>query len=179
VVRNLRAGAPPVVIYVTAYERHAVEAFETGAADYLLKPVRRERLEAALERAKTRLQSMAPPHAAAVAARTAMRRVVGRLGEDMHLLDPAEVIAFRADGELVHIITAQGRYLAEHSLRALEQKLPSPPFRRVHRAAIINTDHIRRISPLSSKRWLLKMTNGLEVIVSKRLAGAMREEMRW
>jgi DNA-binding LytR/AlgR family response regulator len=63
-------------------------------------------------------------------------------------------MAFQAEGELVHIIAESERYLSDHSLKELEAKLEKPRFRRIHRATIINTDHIRRISPLSSKRWL-------------------------
>jgi two-component system LytT family response regulator len=58
----------------------------------------------------------------------------------------------------------------------LEKELDPTAFRRVHRSSIINTDHIRKISPLSSKRWLLKMSNGFEAIVSKRLANIIREQ---
>ena len=173
VARSLRGSRLPLVIFVTAYDTRAVEAFEMGALDYLLKPVRRERLQAALDKARTHLSAIVP------AAAPALRRIVGRLGSDYHMIDAADVIAFQADGELVYIIAATGRFLANHSLRLLVQKLPTPPFRRIHRKTIINTDHIRRISPLSSKRWLLKMSNGLEVIVSKRMAGAIREETTW
>ncbi len=71
------------------------------------------------------------------------------------------------------------RYLSEYSLKALEDKLDNPRFRRIHRGTIINTDHIRKISPLSSKRWLLKMSNGFEAVVSKRLASSIREQGPW
>jgi DNA-binding LytR/AlgR family response regulator len=174
VARSLRGSRLPLVIFVTAYDTRAVDAFEMGAVDYLLKPVRRERLQAALDKARTRLSAIAPAPPL-----PGPRRVVGRLGSDYLMLNTAEVIAFQADGELVYILTAAGRFLAGHSLKALEEKLPSPPFRRIHRKTIINTDHIRRISPLSSKRWLLRMSNGLEVIVSKRMAGVVREETSW
>jgi DNA-binding LytR/AlgR family response regulator len=162
----------PVVIFVTAYDKHALEAFDAGAVDYLLKPVRRERLESALAKARAHFAvslQAAPPQLPAE-----LRRVVGRSGTDLHLLELSEVVAFQADGEVVYVITAQGRFYADHTLKVLEQRLP-PQFRRVHRSTIINTDHIRKISPLSSKRWLLRMSNGLEVIVSKRLAGNARE----
>jgi DNA-binding LytR/AlgR family response regulator len=162
----------PVVIFVTAYDKHALEAFDAGAVDYLLKPVRRERLESALAKARAHFAvslQAAPPQLPAE-----LRRVVGRSGTDLHLLELSEVVAFQADGEVVYVITAQGRFYADHTLKVLEQRLP-PQFRRVHRSTIINTDHIRKISPLSSKRWLLRMSNGLEVIVSKRLAGIARE----
>jgi DNA-binding LytR/AlgR family response regulator len=171
-VRSLRGERRPLIIFVTAHERHAVEAFEVGAVDYLLKPVRRERLEKAVEKAR----KQAPP---ATAPPAALRKIVGRRGSDMYLLDPAEIVAFQAEGELVHVITSGQRYLGDHSLKALEDKLEHPRFRRVHRGTIINTDHIRKISPLSSKRWLLKMSNGFEAVVSKRLASSIREHGRW
>jgi len=171
VVRSLRGAQTPLIIFVTAYERHALEAFEVGAVDYLLKPVRRERLEKAIEKARRQLKS-AP-------AAQGPKKIVGRRGTDLYLLDPAEIVAFQADGELVHIITTGQRYLSDHSLKALEEKLERPRFRRVHRGTLINTDHLRKISPLSSRRWLLKMSNGFEAVVSKRLASAIREQARW
>jgi len=171
VVRSLRGAHTPQIIFVTAYERHALEAFEVGAVDYLLKPVRRERLEKALEKARRQLKNSP--------AAQSPKKIVGRRGADMYLLDPAEIIAFHAEGELVHIITTGQRYLSDHSLKTLEQKLERPRFRRVHRATLINTDHLRKISPLSSRRWLLKMSNGFEAVVSKRLASSIREQARW
>lgn len=172
VARALRGSPLPLVIYVTAFEQHALDAFETGAVDYLLKPVRRERLEAALEKARRQLAGLAPP-------REELRRIVGRTGADLHLLDPAEVVAFKAEGDTVLILTTQGRYYSDHSLRELEDKLPLNRFRRIHRGTIINTDHIRKISPLTSKRFLLQLTGGLEAVVSKRMAGAIREATKW
>jgi two-component system LytT family response regulator len=174
VVRSLRGERTPLIIFVTAYERHAIEAFDVGAVDYLLKPVRRERLEKAIEKARRQIAL-----AGQAAEAAAPRKIVGRRGSDMYLLDPAQIVAFRAEGELVHIVTATQRYLSDHSLKVLEEKLEHPKFRRIHRSTIINTDHIRKISPLSSKRWLLKMSNGFEAVVSKRLAGSIREQARW
>jgi DNA-binding LytR/AlgR family response regulator len=180
VVRSLRGERTPLIIFVTAYQQHALDAFEVGAVDYLLKPVRRERLSAAVEKARRQLQgsrAVAPDVLSKEAA--APGKIVGRRGTDMYLLEPSEIVAFQAEGELVHIITAGQRYLCDHSLKALEDKLPRPRFRRVHRSTLINTDHIRKISPLSSKRWLLKMSNGFEAVVSKRLAGSIREQAKW
>jgi DNA-binding LytR/AlgR family response regulator len=171
VVRSLRGSGSPAVIFVTAYEKHALEAFEVGAIDYLLKPVRRERLEKAIAKAARQLQ--AAPRAAPT-----LHKVVGRRGRDMYLLDPSEIVAFQAEGDLVHIVTGEERYLSDHSLKELLEQLDPRSFRRIHRATIINADHIRRISPLSSKRWLLKMSNGYEAVVSKRLGKSIRES-RW
>jgi DNA-binding LytR/AlgR family response regulator len=174
-VRSLRGRHKPAIVFVTAHEQHALEAFEVGAIDYLLKPVRRERLEKAVEKARRR----APQTPAPGPAPAALRKIVGRRGKDLYLLDPSEIVAFQAEGELVHIITAGQRYLSGHALKVLEDQLETPRFRRIHRKTIVNTDHISRISPLSSKRWLLKMSNGFEAVVSKRLASLIREQGRW
>jgi DNA-binding LytR/AlgR family response regulator len=168
VVRSLRGPASPLIIFVTAYGQHALDAFDVGALDYLMKPVREERLRKAIDKARRERRTPAPT--------SGPRKLVGRKGSDLYLLDPKEILAFQADGELVHIVTASERYLAEHSLKVLEKELDPAHFRRVHRSSIINTDHIRKISPLSSKRWLLKMSNGFEAIVSKRLANIIREQ---
>ena len=170
VVRSLSAERAPAIIFVTAYENHALAAFEVGAIDYLLKPVRRERLEKALEKARKQMKPQAVENP---------RKIVGRRDSDMYLLDPSEIVAFQAEGELVRIVTTGQKYLSDHSLKTLEDKLDPKRFRRIHRGTIINTDHIRKISPLSSKRWLLKMSNNFEAVVSKRLASAIREDTRW
>jgi DNA-binding LytR/AlgR family response regulator len=90
------------------------------------------------------------------------------------LLDPSEIVAFRAEGEIVHILTTGQKYLAESTLKDLEKQPALASFRRIHRGTLINADHIRKISPLSSRRWLLTMSNGFEAIVSKRLAASIR-----
>ncbi|MCX6619751.1 MAG: LytTR family DNA-binding domain-containing protein [Acidobacteria bacterium] len=177
VARSLKGGKLPLIIFVTAYDRHAHEAFDTGAVDYLLKPVRRERLGTALEKARAQFAGVTGVHGSPVP--PPPRKIVGRLGPDMHVLDPSDVIALQAGDETVEIITAGQRYLADYPLRELEQRLRGGHFRRIHRKTIINTDHIRQISPLSSKRWLLHMSNGMQVIVSKRMAGAIREDTHW
>jgi DNA-binding LytR/AlgR family response regulator len=179
VVRSLRGEIRPLIIFVTAFEKHALEAFDVDAVDYLLKPVRRERLERAIAKAERQLKAGAGSSQKKAQPEEPPRKIVGRRGSNAYLLDPAEIVAFQAEGELVHIITAGQRYLSDHSLRVLETKLANPVFRRIHRGTIINTDHIRRISPLSSKRWLLKMSNGLEAVVSKRLASSIRGQTKW
>jgi len=164
VVRSLRSKAP-LVIFVTAFQQHALDAFDVGAVDYLLKPVRRERLEQAIEKARRLVK---------VAQKPELNKIPGRRGGDIYLLDPGEIIAFQAEGEIVHILTAGHRYLAETTLKELEKETALSRFRRIHRGTLINVDHIRKISPLSSRRWMLTMSNGFEAIVSKRLARSIR-----
>lgn len=186
VIQRMPRGAHvPVVIVVTAYDQHALEALDAGAADYLLKPVREARLRKALERARQLVQT--PAVAAGTVARIeqstapngAVRKIVGRLGEEYFLLSPSEVLAFQADGELVWIITAKQRYLATERLRTIQQKLAGSSFERVHRSALVNVDHVRKMSALSSNRWLITLCNNLEFIVSKRLARNVRTILSW
>ena len=171
VVRSLRGARTPLIIFVTAYERHALEAFEVGAVDYLLKPVRRERLEKAIEKARRQLKS---PRRSRVRRRSwaAAARIC------TCWIRPRSSRSRRTASWCTSLPPASA-ILSDHSLKALEEKLERPRFRRVHRGTLINTDHLRKISPLSSRRWLLKMSNGFEAVVSKRLASAIREQARW
>jgi two-component system LytT family response regulator len=186
VVRNLEAPLPTIVI-LTAFDQHAIEAFEAGAIDYLLKPVSEERLAKAVDRAKS-LRGHPAKVADAVAKISAIpgdsgptmsRRVVGRIGEEYHLLDVDEVLAFQADRELVWIITAKQRLLATQSLRAIETRLGAPHFQRVHRNAIVNVNHVRKMVALSSQRWSITLSNALQITVSKRQAHNIRKILRW
>ena len=188
VVRKLRQGRwLPIIVIVTAYDAYAIQAFEAGAVDYLLKPVGQERLAEALARAR-RLQGKQAEVAQHLAAlqelpdgsgRGRPRKVVGRSGDEYFLLSTDEIYAFQADGDLVWIVTADRKYLATQSLRALEERLRESTFRRVHRSALVNIDHVRKMSTLTSQRWLLTLNNKMEFIVSKRLARNVRELLSW
>ncbi len=176
VVRRLSGTKLPVVVIVTAYDDYAIEAFETGAIDYLLKPVRAERLQKAMERANALLgkpREMAKS-LARVAASPALRKMVGRIGRNYFLLDLDEILALQAEGELVWIVTAERRFLASETLRAVESNLTSTHFQRVHRNAIVNTNHVRQMTAITSHRWMLTLSNSQEFIVSKRQAHHIR-----
>src|SRR5580698_1123723 len=182
VVRNLRHGTHmPVIVIVTAYDRYALQAFEAGAIDYLLKPVRSERLAVALERAKRLTEKEAAErlaHLQEIADQPATpqpRRIVGRIGEEYFLLSAEEIYAFQADGEIVWIITASKKYLATQTLKVLDQRLRNTSFRRIHRSALVNVDHVRKMSALSSQRWLITLSNDQEFVASKRQAGSIRQ----
>jgi len=187
VVRGLGGANLPVVVIVTAFDQHAIQAFEAGAVDYLLKPVAEDRLQKTVERAKmllhrpidvaNRVATIAsvgtPEHPAKG------RKIVGRAGEDYVLLDADEVLAFQAERELVWIITAKQRLLATQTLRAIEERLDGSQFQRVHRNAIVNVNHVRKLTALSSQRWYLTLSNALQLVVSKRQAHKIRQILQW
>jgi len=183
VVRGLTGSSLPIVVIVTAFDQHAIQAFEAGAIDYLLKPVSEARLQRAVARAKGLINR--PVEIADQVAKIASvstpsnpiksRKVVGRSGADYVLLDADEVLAFQAERELVWIITARQRLLATQSLRAIEERLGEPQFQRVHRNALVNVNHVRKLSSLSSQRWCITLSNALQLVVSKRQAHKIRE----
>ncbi|HVO97393.1 MAG TPA: LytTR family DNA-binding domain-containing protein [Bryobacteraceae bacterium] len=177
VVRRLSGTRMPVVVIVTAFQERAIEAFEAGAVDYLLKPVRAERLQKAVERAAGLLgkpREIARDLANIASASPGQRKLVGRIGRDYFLLNLDEILALQAEGELVWIVTEKRRYLASQSLRIMENSLPAPLFQRVHRGAIVNTDHVRQMTALTSHRWTLTLSNRQEFVVSKRQAHNIR-----
>jgi two-component system, LytTR family, response regulator len=186
-IQNMRGLPPPAVVIVTAFDQHAVQAFEAGAIDYLLKPVNTARLSKAVDRARALLgkpvelaNNLAKIAASAEAlSPVASRKIIGRHGEEYHLLNTSEVLAFQAERELVWIVTARQRLLATQSLSAIETRLREPRFQRVHRNTIVNMDHIRKMSALSSQRWMITLSNSLQVIVSKRQAHHVRQILHW
>ena len=186
VIRSLRQGArAPAIVIVTAYDQHALEAFEAGAIDYLLKPVGHDRLAEAIDRARrltrketrerlAHLQELAEP-----AAGPRAKKIVGRIGEEFFLLSADEIYALQAEGDLVWIMTAKRKYQAPQTLKAMDERLRNTSFRRIHRNALVNVDHVKKMSALSSQRWLITMSNNLEFVVSKRQARIVRHLLNW
>ena len=189
VLAHLTGGHLPAVVMVTAFDQYALRAFEAGAADYLLKPVSQARLQKAVERARwlrqnprvlaenlANLQQIAP---SASPADSRPRKIIGKAGDEYFLLNPDEVLAFQASGDLVWIVTAKQRYLATQNLKALEERFSTGSFRRIHRNALVNVNQIRKMSLITSQRWLVTLNNGQEFIVSKRQARNVRDVLHW
>ncbi len=177
----------PMIVIVTAWDQYAIQGFEAGAIDYLLKPIGHERLEQAVERAlklqgrpaELAQQLAAAKEIAEVPSGHVVRRIVAKSGDEYLLLNAEEVFAFEADGDLVWIITAKKRYVATQSLKVIQNKLRNTNFRRIHRNALVNIDHVRKMSSLTSQRWLLTLANGQELVVSKRQAHTVRQLLSW
>ena len=102
------------------------------------------------------------------------RKLVGRVGRDYFLVDLDEVLAVQAERELVWLVTGARRLLYNQPLRVLESGLRNSSFERVHRNALVNINHVRKISPLASRRWILTLSNELQLVVSKRQAHNIR-----
>lgn len=185
---RLSGGHLPAVVMVTAYDQHAIRAFEAGAVDYLLKPISQQRLVQAVERAKR--VSRSPVQVAEnlaqlqeissqVTAAPKVRKIVGKLGDEFFLLSPADVLAFQAEGDITWIITSKQRYAATQNLKSIEERLRNSSFLRIHRNALVNVEQIRKIGVITSRRWLITLNNGQEIIVSKRQAKKVHDVLNW
>lgn len=188
-LNRLNTGHMPVIIMVTAYDQHAIRAFEAGAVDYLLKPISQQRLVQAVDRARrialnplevvenvAHLQELAP---AAPASSPKLRKIVGKIGEEYFLLNPLEVLALQAEGDVTWIITSKQRYTATQNLKSIEERLQNSSFRRIRRNTLVNVEQIRKMSMITSQRWLITLNNGQEFVVSKRQAKNVRDVLNW
>jgi two-component system response regulator AlgR len=132
---------PPAVIFTTAYNDYAVQAFEAHAVDYLLKPVRRERLVDALQHASllTRLQANALQEAGA--APVSRQRICASVRGSLQLIEVDDIRYFQADQKYVSVVTADAEVLIEETLKALEEEF-ADRFVRIHRNALVARDYI-------------------------------------
>jgi two-component system LytT family response regulator len=172
----------PRVILCTAHAEHAVEAFNHGAVDYVLKPVEPARLQKALERARARLEASpreAPaPGTEKAPASLPPARGLGRLPiptrQGIVLVDPETISHAALEDELVTVFTGQGDFLTDFTLNELAEKLPAERFHRVHRRALLNLSHVTRLEPLDTGGYLARTVRGHAVEVSRQSARELR-----
>ena len=181
VARHLPSDRP-LIIFQTAHDEHAVAAFEQEAIDYLLKPVSRDRLAQALDRARKRLASGlgAPPRDAVARVERAtlpmsapVRRLLVRSGAGHRLLPVREIAQFTADEGLARALTPAATFLTDYTLADLEERLGAA-FVRVSRGDLVNIDWIERIAGDGDGSATLTLRDKRPVHVSRRRAAAVR-----
>jgi len=166
---------PPAVIFTTAYDQYAVEAFEAHAVGYLLKPVRKEQLAAALTRAgrltRAQLQTLA-------AAGTRRSHLAARRRDGLRLIPLEEVQYFLSDQKYTTVRHLGGEDLIEDSLRLLESEFGAS-FVRIHRNALVGVKYLERIERAAEGQYFVRL-RGCEapLRVSRRMAGELKERFR-
>lgn len=168
---------PPAVIFTTAYGEHALEAFETQAAGYLLKPIRGERLVTALKNARTlnRAQLAGLSEQAEQRART---HICARLRGRLELVPIEEVVYFQADHKYVTVRHLNGEVIVEDSLKALAEEF-GERFLRIHRNALVAVDYVAGMEKTAQGRFrvvLKGVDDGLEI--SRRHVAQVRRFLR-
>jgi len=174
----------PLVIFATAYDEYALAAFEANAVGYLLKPINRERLRQAVERAyklflseaqadderqriRQMLKTAAPP----------LQQIVARKRDRFVLLPLEDILFFRMEDGLVKVKTEAALYRTDYQITDLEARLPDPPFFRAHRSVIVNLGKVKEIAPFFKSTYLLIMSDpeASEIQVSERQSKKLRE----
>ena len=160
------------IVFVTAYDEHAVAAFEQGAVDYLLKPVKRARLVATIERLKARLAA-APT--GRDTARPWLQRIQATLGNTLRFVPLRDVAYFCSDGKYTRVVTGGTEAVIRRSLSALLQDLDPELFWQINRGIVINIEHVDSVVRDEEKGMVVRLRNGAgELTVSKSHQGRFR-----
>ncbi len=167
---------PPAVIFTTAYDQHALQAFEARAVDYLLKPVRRDRLQQAIERAvrltQAQLKSLRHDNA------RARTHISATMHGNLCLVPVEDVRYFQADQKYVSVVYPGGQVLIEEPLKALEVEF-GDRFLRVHRNALVAVRHVIALERATDGRYQLRFKGSDETLeVSRRLLTAVKKRLR-
>lgn len=172
VLRALPPESVPVVVFVTAWQSYAVQAFEAQALDYLLKPYDKERFRAALLRAREQVSlerraDAGPRHEALLSglalAEAPLRRLPVKEDGRIRFVDCAAITHVEAEANYVRIHTAGGQHVVRETLTRLEERLDARRFVRVHRSVLVNLDQVRELEPLSQGEYLLVLGPGTAV----------------
>lgn len=171
-------AAPPAVVFTTAYDQYALEAFESRAVGYLLKPVRRERLKAALEHAGRLSRSVLAElrETQAPAARRAY--LSARRGDEVRLIAIEDVVLFRAEQKYVVVEHSGGTDLIEESLKQLADELAGE-FARIHRSLLVAVAAIEALEKTADSSYRVRLRGSAEVLpVSRRQVAELKARMQ-
>ena len=163
----------PYVVFVTAHQDYAVQAFSVDAFDYLLKPVAEERLAQTVERLRSTLRGT-PERARGELAKVA----VTRRGETL-LLDHDQVYFMLAEGDYARVATYDERYLSTQSLRELEDSLPPALFFRIHRSSIVNLQKVAVLEQSTPGHWIVRLSDSdaTQLEVARRQTRALKQHL--
>jgi two-component system LytT family response regulator len=166
VAASLRSPRPPIV-FCTAFDQYAVDAFELSAVDYLLKPVNRSRLAKAVEKVRRGRTAEAPLDRLARRATTPMR-FLARTGTTYRVVSSREVLCFISEDGLTRVHAAGQGYELPPTLNELEERLDPRQFFRISRAAIVNLDAVKEVAPTTGGHGEVTLRDGMRLEVSRR-----------
>jgi two-component system LytT family response regulator len=177
---------PPLIIFVTAYDQYAIQAFEVNALDYLLKPFTRQRLEKAVRRARQELADeedvaarLGPLLESLATQGRYLARLAVRARDRIRVLDVSEVDWIGVEGERGTVYVGDEVYSVRRTLGELEARLDPARFFRAHRSAIVNLDRVAEVIPWFKGSHKLRLATGVEVELSRAQARALRKILDW
>jgi two-component system LytT family response regulator len=170
-----RISHRPDVVFTTAHDDHAIAAFELGALDYLLKPFGSERFAAAMARVRKRLTSgETVTERARVASGVPLKRIFARTRDAIVPIDVSSIQHISASGDYSEIHTSTGSHLLHARLTDLAARLDPATFQQVHRSHIVNLDQIEKLVPFDSRRLLIRLRGGAEILASRSASENLR-----
>lgn len=173
---------PPLVVFTTAFDKYAVGAFDANALDYLLKPIQPIRLAQALDKVRATLEKPREEYELLLQRTLSSRRtgppskLAARRGRRI-VLSPRDVIYAALESQIVFYYTQAERLATDRTLGELEEMLVPAGFFRVNRSAIVNLNYARELLPWSSGTWRVKLSNGVELDVSRDRARSLRSKI--
>jgi two-component system LytT family response regulator len=177
VAQAISAGPMPFIVFVTAYNEHALRAFDVGAVDYLLKPVDPDRFRVTLDRVLGRLREgqrgdierrITRAIEAAAPGRPRLDRFLIKARGRSTFLMLRDIEWIEADGNYLRLHAAEGSHLVRGTMKALERRLDPACFARIHRSTAINLDRVKHIEPWSHGDQLVVMRSGRRLMLSRR-----------
>jgi two-component system LytT family response regulator len=172
-------GTNMAIIFATAYDQHALRAFEVHAVDYLLKPFGAERFEQALTRAKQRLGGKLPPVSELKAATRApgeyAERIVVRDGTRVHIIPTGKLDYVEAQDDYVALASEGKKHLKQQTISSIESSLDPKYFLRIHRSYIVNLERVTKIEPFGKDTHVAILRDGSRLPVSRSGYGRLRE----
>jgi two-component system LytT family response regulator len=164
----------PLVVFTTAYQEHAIKAFELNALDYLLKPFTKERFKKSIDKIEER-QKHRSEESGKLRQLTEegsfqnqeLERVVVKTVNSIKVIPVSNLLYLEAQDDYVLLYTQEGKFLKQQTMKHFEQVLPAQQFIRIHRSYIVNVEHMQRIEPYDKNGYQMVLKNNVTLPVSR------------
>lgn len=159
---------PPAVLFTTAFDQYAVQAFDVKGIDYLVKPFSEARFAQAIERFLSQQKTKKVPEAVDYpVSEERNKRIVVRVKNEIKIIQTQEVRYFEAEDDYISIHTQEGKFLKKMTMKQLEESLDPEKFARVHRSYLVNLQEVAGLEPYEKESYLLRLRSGQKIPVSK------------
>jgi two-component system LytT family response regulator len=160
--------SPPAVLFTTAFDQYAVQAFDAKGLDYLVKPFSEARFAQAIARFLSQHQAKELPEAVDYpVSEERSKRIVVRVKNEIKIIQTQEVAFFEAEDDYISIHTQEGKFLKKMTMKQLEESLDPDKFARVHRSFLVNLQQVSGLEPYEKESYLLRLRSGQKIPVSK------------
>ena len=160
--------SPPAVLFTTAFDQYAVQAFDAKGLDYLVKPFSEARFAQAIARFLSQYKANELPEAVDYpVSEERNKRIVVRVKNEIKIIQTQEVAFFEAEDDYISIHTQEGKFLKKMTMKQLEESLDPDKFARVHRSFLVNLQQVSGLEPYEKESYLLRLRSGQKIPVSK------------